>query len=294
MSESVELPPHGTFPGQVLRVIEPPAASAPMVVASPHSGRCYPPDFIAASRLSASDLRRSEDSFVEELFAGATALGIAMLQAEFPRAFCDVNREAWELDPVMFADSLPPWCNTASARVSAGFGTIARLVASGEPIYRDKLRFAEAESRVRTCWQPYHATLGSLIERTVAARGACLLLDAHSMPSGAAPARGLAADFVLGDAFGTSCAAVLTQVAERYLRGRGFRVRRNDPYAGGYVTRHYGRPSRGVHVLQIEVCRSLYMDEVRLERLPRFGEIRDVLGGLLGVLLDEVPGVREG
>lgn len=274
---------------QPFHIIEPALPTVPMLVASPHSGHQYPPEFIASSRLAFNALRRSEDSFVDELFASATRIGIPLLRADFPRVYCDVNREPWELDPVMFVDKLPSWCNTSSARVLAGFGTIARLVSSGEPIYRAKLAFAEAEQRIQTCWQPYHDALAGLICDTVAGHGVCLLLDAHSMPSLAGEPKAADLDFVLGDAFGTSCAPPITQLTEQFLRDRGFRVRRNDPYAGGYVTRHYGRPSSQVHVLQIEICRNLYMNEDRFEKLGRFEDIRDVLTALLGMLAEVVP-----
>ena len=263
-----------------------------MLVASPHSGRSYPPEFVASSRLAFNALRRSEDSYVDELLAGATGVGIPLLLADFPRVYCDVNREPWELDPVMFADKLPSWCNTASARVLAGFGTIARLVSSGEPIYRAKLTFAEAEQRIRTCWQPYHEILAQRIDDTVATHGVCLLLDAHSMPSLTGSARATDPDFVLGDAFGTSCAQPITQAAELFLRDRGFRVRRNDPYAGGYVTRHYGRPSSQVHVLQVEICRSLYMNESRFEKLSDFAEIQGLFTALLATLAELIHTIQ--
>ena len=288
MIETTLAEPGTTSVNRPFHVIEPAQHTAAMLVASPHSGRDYRPEFVASSRLAFNALRRSEDSFVDELFSGATAAGIPLLQADFPRVYCDVNREAWELDPVMFADKLPPWCNTESARVQAGFGTIARLVSSGEPIYRSKLHFSEAEHRVRTCWQPYHARLADLIDGTLAAHGVCLLIDAHSMPGLAEP-KDTSPDFVLGDAFGTSCARSITQFTERFLRDRGFRVRRNDPYAGGYVTRHYGRPMSQVHVLQIEIGRSLYMNEARFEKLPQFPDIQDLFATLLYGLADLVP-----
>lgn len=292
MAQTVLPELQATTRDQPFHVIEPVVRTVPMLVASPHSGRNYPPDFIASSRLAFSALRRSEDSFVDELLAGAGGVGIPLLRADFPRVYCDVNREPWELDPVMFADKLPPWCNTGSARVLAGFGTIARLVSSGEPIYRAKLTFAEAEERIRNCWQPYHETLSHRIGDTVAKHGVCLLLDAHSMPSLPEMPRGTDPDFVLGDAFGTSCAQSITQFTEQFLRERGFRVRRNDPYAGGYVTRHYGRPSNQVHVLQVEVCRSLYMNEAQFEKLARFKQIQDVFSALLGALAELVPTIQ--
>ncbi len=288
--------PSATLPDPPFQVHAPRQQTSPILVASPHSGCLYPADFIAASRLAFNDLRRSEDSFVDELFEDATGTGIPLLRATFPRAYCDVNREPWELDPLMFAEKLPPWCNTQSARVLAGFGTIARLVSSGEPIYHAKLTFAEAEQRIRRCWHPYHDALTRLIDDTLAAHGVCLLLDAHSMPSlhglkptdaqHPRPQQSTEPDFVLGDAYGTSCAQSVTQFIERFLRDRGFRVRRNDPYAGGYVTRHYGRPSNQVHVLQLEICRSLYIDESRFEKLAAFTEIRVTLAALLAALAE--------
>ncbi|MCW3476095.1 N-formylglutamate amidohydrolase [Limobrevibacterium gyesilva] len=257
--------------------------TVPIVFASPHSGRTYPPAFVAAARLDRLRLRRSEDSFVDELFAAAPQYGAPLLAATFPRAFCDPNREPWELDPAMFEEQLPPWVNTSSARVGAGLGTIAKVVASGETIYRGKLRFADAETRVRSLWQPYHETLRGVIEATRTQFGACLLLDCHSMPGGSMAPRP-AADFVLGDAHGTTCAAPAVRLIEETLIGLGFSVRRNDPYAGGYITRHYGRPREGVHALQIEINRSLYMDEARIERLPGFAAMRERITALIATL----------
>ncbi len=264
-----------------LIVRRPVRQTVPIVFASPHSGATYPADFIAAARLDPLTLRRSEDSFVDELFAEAAAHGAPLVAATFPRAFCDPNREPWELDPGMFADPLPPWVNTTSPRVAAGLGTIARVVASGETIYRGKLRFTEAERRIRQCWQPYHDTLAALIGGTCATFGACLLIDCHSMPVQAPTGRYNGVDFVLGDAHGTACAARIARLVEQLLTSLGYSVKRNDPYAGGYITRHYGRPRQGVHALQIEIARNLYMDEARIERLPRFAAFRRDMTALI-------------
>jgi N-formylglutamate amidohydrolase len=263
-------------------VVAPVQQTVPLVVASPHSGRLYAPAFIEAARLAPLDLRRSEDSFVEELFSAATACGAPLLHAQFPRAYCDPNREAWELDPAMFADPLPAWVNTTSPRVGAGLGTIAKVVTSGETIYRAKLRFAEAQERVRNCWQPYHDALAALIETTREHFGCCLLLDCHSMPAGGG--RFVGPDFVLGDVHGTACTPRITGLVEKTLSGLGYQVRRNDPYAGGYITRHYGRPRAGVHALQIEVARRLYMDETSLLKAEGFTLLEDRLGKLLGTI----------
>ena len=205
----MELPhsvPPGTEAEPPFRLAAPGEQTVPLVFASAHSGRRYPEAFLAAARLDRFAVRRSEDSFVDELFAAAPAHGAPLLAATFPRAYCDANREAWELDPAMFDEALPAWVNTASPRVGAGLGTIARVVATGEPIYRGKLRFADAEARVRGLWQPFHDALRGLIETTRARFGRCLLIDCHSMPSAAPQPRG-AVDAILGDAHGTSCAA---------------------------------------------------------------------------------------
>src|SRR4051794_40917307 len=216
-------------------VSQPEQQTAPLVFASPHSGRDYPPNFLDAARLDATALRRSEDCFVDELFAGATLAGAPLLAATFARAYCDPNREAWELDPAMFADALPAWVNTTSARVGAGLGTLARVVASGEAIYRRKLSFEEAAFRVHAYWQPYHEALNRVLEATRARFGACLLIDCHSMPAQSCGAGRGSLDIVLGDAHGTACAPRITRAAETLLTSLGYRVRRNDPYAGGYV-----------------------------------------------------------
>ena len=279
--------PEGT--AQPYLILRPSAQTVPLVVASPHSGRAYDAAFLQAARLGPLDLRRSEDSFVEELFASAVDHGAPLLCAQFPRAYCDPNREAWELDPAMFADSLPDWVNTTSPRVGAGLGTIARVVTSGEAIYRGKLRFAEAQARVRDCWQPYHDALAQLIGQTRDSFGHCLLIDCHSMPAGAGRTGG--PDFVLGDAHGTACMAALTALVERVLSGFGYDVRRNDPYAGGFVTRHYGRPRDHVHALQIEVARRLYMDEATLEKSAGFAILQSRLDTLMADVSAQCAGL---
>jgi N-formylglutamate deformylase len=274
-------------------VRSPAVQTVPVVFSSPHSGRAYSADFMATARLDEATLRRSEDSYVDEMFAQAPLQGAPLIAATFPRAYCDVNREAWELDPAMFEDALPPWVNTTSARVGAGLGTIARVVADGEAIYGIRLRFADAQARVQACWQPYHDTLAALVAATRARFGVCLLIDCHSMPSSATAGRRPAPEIVLGDVHGTACAPFVTHAFDQFFGRRGYLTRRNDPYAGGYVTRHYGRPSQGVHAIQIEVARSLYMNEITLERragLARLeADVTELMRGLqqIGDLLLE-------
>jgi N-formylglutamate amidohydrolase len=269
-------------------VVAPPQQTAAVVFASPHSGNRYPPGFVTASRLDPLTLRRSEDAFIDELFAGAPERGAPLLKAFFPRAYIDPNREPWELDPTMFADALPSYVNGASPRVSAGLGTIARVVANGAEIYRGKLSFADARVRIETLYRPYHEQLQGLLDRTHAQFGRSLLIDCHSMPSVGGPADRdpgkRRVDFVLGDCFGASCAPTVMREAEGYLRKQGFAVARNDPYAGGFTTRHYGRPRLGVQALQIEINRALYMDERSIARKPYIAELAEHMEDLVRVL----------
>ncbi len=256
-------------------ILAPQSQRLPLVLASPHSGNAYSAAFLASSRLDARALRKSEDCFVDEIFAFAPGFGVPLIRALFPRAYLDVNREAYELDPEMFADPLPAYVNTRSPRVAAGLGTIARVVANGEDIYKAKLRFAEALDRVNRCYTPYHNALRRLVDDTRGAFGHALLIDCHSMPSASIAASGKGGraggnhpEIVLGDCYGNACAPAVIGAAEEYLRGLGYAVSRNNPYAGGYTTRHYGRPRQGIHALQIEIARDLYMDEAALTRLP--------------------------
>lgn len=269
-------------------VLAPAEQTVPLVFASPHSGRRYPEEFLAASRLDALAIRRSEDAFIDEIYDAAPLCGAPLLRAHFPRAYVDPNREAWELDPTMFEDKLPAHVNTASPRVAAGLGTIARVVTNGETIYRRRLRFADAERLIHRYYEPYHQALRDLIARTKARFGCCLLVDCHSMPSIGGPMDadpGLQrVDMVLGDRFGQSCTPLVTEIAQNALAGLGYRVTRNDPYAGGFTTRHYGRPAEGVHTLQIEINRILYLDEARVEPGPGFHALKENIDRLVRTL----------
>ncbi|NIA69069.1 N-formylglutamate amidohydrolase [Pelagibius litoralis] len=269
-------------------ILWPEQQSLPLVFASPHSGCDYPPAFLAASRLDPVSLRQSEDSFVNEIFGCAPEMGAPLIHALFPRAFVDPNREPYELDPAVFKDKLPAYANTRSPRVAAGLGTIARVVANGANIYKDKLSLEEGLERIRTCYWPYHEALRSLVEQTKERFGYCILVDCHSMPSLGKLGQGRCATnriaFVLGDCHGTSCNAAVTSSVERTLMGKNYQVVRNSPYAGGFVTRHYGRPEANVHSLQIEINRQIYMDETRMERRPALNalaqDMRDVVAAL--------------
>jgi N-formylglutamate deformylase len=261
-------------------LLRPAVPLAPVILTSPHSGRYYPPSFLAASRLDGNAIRRSEDSFVEELFAAGPALGLPLLAANFPRAYCDVNREAWELDPEMFEEPLPEFVNTNSARVLAGLGTIARVVGNNEAIYGGRLPFAEAQARVAACWQPFHDALKGLIGETVARFGACIVLDCHSMPTLPGRTAGKP-QIILGDGHGTSCGPPVMNYMARAFGRLGLDVRRNDPYAGGFITQFYGRPREDVHVVQIEIARHLYMNEAQFGKNAQFDRMQQDIGRFL-------------
>jgi N-formylglutamate amidohydrolase len=280
-----------------ITIVEPAIQAAPLVFSSPHSGRKYPADFRAASKLDDAAIRRSEDSYVDEIFVDAPSIGIPFLCAEFPRAFMDVNREAFEFDPDMFVDPLPGFINTKSHRVANGLGTIARVVSDGREIYKDKLTLADALERVDRLHIPYHQTLSTLMETTRTRFGSATLIDCHSMPSylsgsGAGHGRGRQnAGIILGNRYGTSCSPLIVDTVESVLKASGYNVIRNEPFAGGYCTERWGRPISGFHSLQIEINRSLYMNETTMERgegLSRLKEdMRKVIKSLAG--LDTAP-----
>jgi N-formylglutamate amidohydrolase len=275
-------------------ISRPDALTSPVVFASPHSGRRYPADFVIASKLDRHAIRRSEDAFVDELFAPAPEYGAPLLRAHFPRAYVDANREPYELDPAMFAGTLPDWINTTSPRINAGLGTIAKIVAGGAEIYNRPLDFKEAVARIENHYVPYHRALQGLIDEALAAFGRCLVIDCHSMPSMAIPGNASSAlhpDIVLGDCHGSSCDRDITHLVEKTLRDLGLSVNRNKPYAGGFTTRHYARKHAGVQTLQIEINRALYMDEVRITRNNGFDRLAERMRMLIARLSHLEPGI---
>ena len=271
-----------------LDVSRPRELTTPVVFSSPHSGRCYPLAFIRQSRLEAKTLRRSEDSFVDEIFSNAPIFGAPLIRALFPRAYVDANREPFELDPKMFDSSLPNYVCTRSARIAAGLGTIPKVVAHGAEIYAGLLQFEEVRERINAYHRPYHLGLTELVADAHDKFGVSLLIDCHSMPSQQTPGRGSKgernADVILGDNHNTTCAPEVTDLVEQTLTEFGFRVIRNYPYAGGYITRRYGRPEMGHHALQIEINRALYMDERRLERTPELPRLIRRISRLIKVI----------
>lgn len=275
-------------------VLEPEEQLTPVVFCSPHSGRVYPKAFLAASRLDPHTLRKSEDCYVDELFQSVVGLGAPMIAARFPRAYLDVNREPYELDPELFNGRLPDFANTQSARVIGGLGTIARIVADAEEIYRERMPIGAAFERIERLYRPFHAALAMLLENTRRRFGFAVLIDCHSMPSASMnqPAGGRP-HFVLGDRFGASCDAKLTRFLRDLLQANGYEVQLNRPYAGGFITEYYGHPARGVQTLQLEINRALYLDEQTLNKNANFDRLAQGLHDMAGKMFAAVPMLLE-
>lgn len=255
-----------------------------VVVSSPHSGRVYPDAMRAQSVLDPHMLRSSEDAFVDDLVRGANAFGAPVISALFPRAWVDLNRHVDELDPALIED-VPR--GALNPRVASGLGVIPRVVAGGRCIYRGKIPRAEAMSRISVFWKPYHDKLAALMAQARSAFGAAVLVDCHSMPhealltSSPNGASGLP-QIVIGDRFGASASRAVVAQAEAAFRAQGFRVGRNAPFAGAYIVEQYGRPSTGHHAIQIEIDRSIYMDEYRLTKRRDFDEVAAAVTAALG------------
>ncbi len=275
-------------------VSAPASLSTPFVFCSPHSGRVYTDHFLSQSRLDPKSLRKSEDYFVDELFESVASLGAPLIAARFPRAYLDVNREPYELDPELFFETLPDWANAQSIRVAGGLGTIARIVADGEEIYREPLPLSAALARIERLYKPFHAALTDLINQARAHFGYAILVDCHSMPSSLlASSNGPRPDIVIGDRFGTSCDPKLTRMVKQAFAGAGYDVQMNRPYAGGYITEHYGKPHKGLHALQIEINRGLYINESTLATTHGFEILKSDLAKLAGQFFAEAPQLLE-
>lgn len=270
--------PPDPFPKGILTVHSPSRRTAPFVFNSPHSGQYYPERFLAMSRLDRITVRRSEDSFVDTLFHGVVGLGAPLIAAHFPRAYLDVNREPYELDPKMYREPLPAQANIRSARVAGGLGTIPKVVGEGQDIYAGRMPLAEAMMRIESCYLPYHQRLEALLEETRERFGHAVLIDCHSMPASIRVGdSGLRPDFIIGDRYGASAAPFLSESAIALLVGMGYTVAHNKPYAGGFITEHYGRPTEGCHAIQIEINRGLYLNERTMQPTDGFEALAEDL-----------------
>ncbi len=268
--------------------------TAPFVFSSPHSGRVYPDEFLALSRLDPQTLRKSEDCFVDRLFRAVAGLGAPLLSARFPRAYLDLNREPYELDPELVDEPLPAHANTQSIRVAGGLGIVARIVADGENIYRERLSLASVLARIDKLYFPFHGELNRLIENTRSQFGYAVLVDCHSMPSAAmTPGGGPRPDIVIGDRYGASADPHLSALIRDAFAKRGYKVQMNRPYAGGYITEHQGRPVRGVHAVQLEINRGLYINEQTFTENSGYPGLEAALSAIAAELFRTVPALFE-
>jgi len=260
----------------------PQARSTSVVFAAPHSGIDYPADFLSAAELGATEIRSSEDAYVDRLFACAPVHGAALLVARAPRAFIDLNRSPEELDPALIEGIARA---SSNPRVASGLGVIPRVVANGRAIYRGKISIDEAHARIDGYWRPYHDALQTFLDENFKAFGEAILIDCHSMPHDALAqfggSRGTRAEIVLGDRFGSTATRELVDEVEEIFRDAGLRVARNIPFAGAYIVQTYGRPSRGQQALQIEIDRSLYMDEATITMNSDFASFQEIMSGVV-------------
>jgi N-formylglutamate deformylase len=268
--------------GNPVSVTEPLRLDSAAVFSSPHSGRRYPEAFRNTSRLDSLALRASEDAFVDDLFSCVPRYGAPLVAAEFPRAFCDPNRAEDELDPALiarFATRRP-----RTLRVSAGLGVVPRIVAEGTSIYDGKLRLEEVRARIDCCYHPFHRCLTASIDRAMRRFGVALLIDCHSMPSDNSRRGARRAEVVIGDCYGASASAEISDAAFVLFREAGFRVARNAPFAGGYITQQYGKPQQGHHAIQIEIDRDLYLDQSRVVPNARYRSLKRTIEPIIAEL----------
>lgn len=269
------------------RLIRPDTCLSGVVFASPHSGRNYTPDFLRATQLDLLGIRSSEDAYVDLLIEDAPRLGAPLMLSRVPRAYVDLNRSADELDPALVEGVRRVAHNP---RVTSGLGVIPRVVANGRAIYRGKLTLGEARARIATCWQPYHNVLEDLLREQRARFGKAILIDCHSMPheaiGGFTRNNAATPEVVLGDRFGASADSEIVDRVEAAFAAEGLRTGRNAPFAGAYIAQQYGRPAQRQHCVQIELDRSLYMNEATMEPTAEFAEVQRMMTRVIAQIVD--------
>jgi len=271
----------------IYTVQRPACQSLPIIFSSPHSGQNYPQELLDQTSLKLRKLRSLEDPYVDELFGHVTELGAPLIKAEFPRAYLDLNREPFELDPKIIHPNLPTYANSESLRVKGGLGTIPRIVADGSAIYKKPILLADALARIKTYHAPYHAKLAELINATRDKFGFAILLDCHSMPSSSNIYKNKSmADIVLGNRHNSSCAPQITDTVATAFKSQGFSVQLNHPYAGGYITEHHGAPKSDIHAIQIEINRNLYMDQITYEKTQNFNTLKEKIKSIIFILAE--------
>ncbi len=275
------------MPAQEFYLHLPQTITTGVVFSSPHSGRDYPADMVLSSDLNAHQLRSSEDAFVDDLFRAAPQYGAPLIAASVPRAYVDLNRGATELDPALIEGVRKTGLNP---RVASGLGVIPRVVAQGRAIRQGKISRQEAERRLLRFYHPYHRQLAELLKTSRRQFGQVLLIDCHSMPheslSNCRCDGGTRPAVVLGDRFGAACAPEIMLQIEEFFKEAGFATVRNVPFAGAFIAQNYGRPGEGQHVVQVEIDRRLYMNEVLITRKPEFETVQARLAAVIERIAD--------
>ncbi len=256
--------------------IVPPKNGCAVVFSSPHSGRYYPPDFVDLLKVPLIDLRRVEDAYVDLLMSSVSRHDAGLISAVYPRSYVDLNRAPNELDENMFQDGPRAPAGERSPRVEAGLGCIPRVAASGDDIHARKLTRIEADDRLSRAYTPYHAALDTWLNSLRHYLGHAVLVDCHSMPS-VIGGRRIQADIILGNRHGKSCDEGLTRLIEDEFTRLGYRVLRNAPYAGGFLTERHGNPDNHVQAIQIEINRRLYLNEDSVRQTPSFHKLQSHL-----------------
>lgn len=258
-----------------------------VIIASPHSGHDYPDWFLSESRLSRHALRSSEDAFVDRLIATAPLAGAVMLAARVPRSLVDLNRSPDDIDPQAVYGAR---ASALNPRTLAGLGVIPRVVGGGRSILRAPISLAEAQRRIREYWQPYHDAMQGLIAEARSEFGGAILIDMHSMPHDSMSGlSGPRPHMVMGDRHGSSASARVLAETEAAFAAEGFVMRRNSPFAGAYLASTYGRPAQNVHVVQVEIDRALYMNEIRIAPLPEFNVFEERIARAIKQLARMTP-----
>ncbi|KEJ90351.1 N-formylglutamate amidohydrolase [Sulfitobacter donghicola] len=279
------------MPAAAFDVLLPNTPASCVVFASPHSGRDYAWSFMRKTVLNEHAIRSSEDAFVDQLFDCAPNYGAAFIKAGAPRSFVDLNRARDELDPALIEGVRRVGHNP---RIASGLGVIPRVVANGRAIYRGKMPLNEAQERIAKYWEPYHERLQALLTAAQNRHGQTVLIDCHSMPheamDGVARSGIRRPDVVLGDRFGAAASGEVVDRIEAAFVEAGFVVTRNAPFAGAYITQAYGKPAKGQHAVQVEIDRSLYMNEQLIRPNGDFEAVRAALQNVV----EEVAKIGQG
>ncbi|WP_083734283.1 N-formylglutamate amidohydrolase [Sphingopyxis sp. KK2] len=279
------------FPSlDAISVIGPDAGAIPVVVSVAHAGRIYPPELLAAARATRPELERLEDGWSDLIAARAGEAGATVVQALWARAVADCNRGEGQMAPGEVAPALRPQFAAPGRKERAGLGVVPTRLADVGPLWKRPIDRASLAWRLDSLHRPFHDALADALERTRKRHGHAILIDLHSMPSIPAGQAGHGARIVIGDRFGDTTDSWLVDTVVAAAERLDVPVSRNQPYAGGHIVRTHGRPDRGVHAVQIEIDRSLYLRRDRTPDHDRLGPLSDWFHDLLGEVARAWPG----